>query len=61
MATLITLALVTVLIGIAIGGFFSLSLAIRREDRAGSVRFDAPNRSAQTARSFVGISSSRWD
>jgi hypothetical protein len=61
MAALITLALIVVLIGIAVGVFLSLSRAIRREDRAGSLRFDAPDRSAQTARSLVGLSSSRWD
>jgi hypothetical protein len=61
MAALITLAPIMVLIGIAVGAFLSLSRAIRREDRTRSLRFDAPRRSAQIARSFVGITSSRWD
>ena len=62
MAVVITLALVMVLIGGTIGAFLRLSFAIRREDRTrGSLRLDAPTRSAQAARAFVGITSSRWD
>jgi hypothetical protein len=62
MAALVTLALVMILLGIAVGAFLKLSFAIRREDRLrGSLRFDAPDRSARAARSLVGIKSSRWN
>jgi hypothetical protein len=62
MASLVVLGIATVIIGTCIGAFLKLSFAIRREDGTrGSLRFDPPNRSAQTARSFVGINSSRWD
>ena len=61
MATLVVLALVTIVIGVCIGAYLKLSFAIRREDRRRTLRFDAPNQSAQTARTLVGFSSSRWD
>jgi hypothetical protein len=62
-AIVVVLGVVGVVMGICIGAFLKLSFAIRREDRSsrGSLRFDAPNRSAQTARALVGVSSSRWE
>ena len=61
MAGFVILGIVTIS-GTCIGAFLKLSFAIRREDRTrGSLRHDAPNHSAQTARDLVGISSSRWD
>jgi hypothetical protein len=61
MAGFVILGIVTIT-GTCIGAFLKLSFAIRREDRTrGSLRHDAPNYSAQTARDLVGISSSRWD
>jgi hypothetical protein len=62
MAALVTLTTVTILLGVIIGAFLHLSLAIHKEDRfRGSLRSGAPSRSARTARSLVGFSSSRWD
>jgi hypothetical protein len=62
MAALITVAFVTILAGGSLGAFLKLSFAIRREDRnRGSLRLDAPSRSAQSARTLVGITSSRWE
>jgi hypothetical protein len=61
MASLVVLAVATIVGGTCIGAFLKLSFAIRREDARRSLRFDAPDRSAQAARSFVGINSSRWD
>jgi hypothetical protein len=62
MAGFVVLGIVTIIMGACIGAFIKLSLAIRREDRTrGSLRFDAPTFSAQTARDLVGISSSRWE
>jgi hypothetical protein len=61
MASLVVIALVTILVGVGAGVFVKLSLAISREDRRRSLWFDAPNRSAQTARSMVGITGSRLD
>jgi hypothetical protein len=61
-AGLVVLGVVTIVVGICVGAFLKLSFAIRREDRArGSLRFDAPDHSAQAARTLVGVSSSRWD
>jgi hypothetical protein len=67
MAALAVLASVAIIIGVCFGAFLKLSFAIRREDRSGSLRYDAPNFSAQTARSLVGFqalaghNSSAWD
>ena len=61
MATLATLAAVTILIGVCIGAYLKPSFAIRREDRSRTLRCDAPSYSAQTARTLVGFTSSRWD
>lgn len=62
MAVLITLALVTIVIGCTVGAFLKVSFAIRREDRTrGSLRLDPPSYSARAARDLVGISGSRWD
>jgi hypothetical protein len=62
MASLIVLGVVMIIVGTCIGAFLRLSFAIRREDRLrGSLRLDAPDHSAQSARSLVGIRSSRWD
>ena len=67
MASLVVLGIVAVIVGVCCGAFLKVSFAIRREDRSGSLRFDAPSHSAQTARSFVGYralaghNSSSWD
>ncbi len=62
MASLVVLSLVAIVVGVCLGAFLKLSFAIRREDRLrGSLRLDAPSYSAKTARSLVGINSSRWD
>lgn len=62
MAALVVLVLTAIAFGVLLGGFLMVSLAIRRDDHSlGSLRFDAPNHSARTARTLVGISSSRWD
>jgi len=60
MMAVVVVALITILTGACIGVFLKLSLAIGREDRKHSLRFDAPSQSAQAARDLVGISSSRW-
>jgi len=61
MAALITLAIVTLLAGGAVGLLLRLSFAIRGEDRIrGSLRFDPPTASTKAARGLVGLTSSRW-
>jgi hypothetical protein len=61
MATLVTIALVMILVGSVVGAFLKLSFAIRREDRTrGSLRLDAPSHSARAARALVGFNASRW-
>jgi hypothetical protein len=47
--------------GIVFGAYISICFAIRREDRAHTLPYDPPNFTAQTARTLVGIDSSRWD
>jgi hypothetical protein len=62
MASVVVLVLIAIAFGVFIGSFIMVSFAIRRDDRSrGSLRFDASNRSARTARMLVGLSSSRWD
>jgi multisubunit Na+/H+ antiporter MnhC subunit len=62
MASLVVLVLVAIVMGVCLGAFLKLSFAIRREDRLrGSLRYDAPSHSAQSARALVGVTSSRWD
>jgi hypothetical protein len=63
MAALVVVALVTIATGIFFGGFLLVSLAIRRDDKsqAGSLRSDAPDNGTRTARTLVGMSSSRWE
>jgi hypothetical protein len=62
MAALITISFVMAAAGVVLGAFIQICRAIRREDRSrGSLRFDAPNQSARTARTMVGVTSSRWD
>jgi hypothetical protein len=62
MAALITIALVVAVAGVLFGAYLKICFAIRREDRAKwSLRRDAPDQAAQSARDFVGISGSRWE
>ncbi len=62
MAALITIALVVAAAGVVLGAFLKICSAIRREDRTKwSLRREAPNQSARSARDFVGISNSRWE
>jgi len=56
MAALTTLVLVTITFGVLLGAYLKICFAIRRDDRTKwSLRRGAPNRSAQNAREFVGI------
>jgi hypothetical protein len=58
----LVLVLIAIAFGAFIGGFIMVSFAIRRDEQAlGSLRFDAPNYRSRTARTLVGLSSSRWD
>jgi hypothetical protein len=62
MAALMTIAIVGAVAGVVFATYLKICFAIRREDRTKwSLRHDAPNQSAQSARDFVGISSSKWD
>ena len=62
MAGFAAVVIAVIVMGVLVGAFFKLSFAIRREDRnRGSLRFDAPSHSAQTARALVGMTSSRWN
>jgi hypothetical protein len=61
-SVVVVLVLTAIAFGVFFGGFLMVSLAILRDDRSpGSLRFDASNHSARTARSLVGLSSSRWE
>jgi hypothetical protein len=62
MAALITIAVITALAGIVFGAYIKICFAIRGEDRTKwSLRSAAPSQSARSARTLVGMSSSRWD
>ena len=61
MAALIIIGIVMAVTGVMFGAYLKICFAIRKEDRARSLPFDAPNSAAQTARSVVGINGSRWD
>jgi hypothetical protein len=62
MAALITITIVVAVAGVLFGAYLKICFAIRRDDRTKwSLRRDAPNHSAQSARDFVGISGSRWE
>lgn len=58
MASLIFIAVVAAVTGILCGVFAAVCLAIRQEDRKGTLSWDAPNGSAHSARSVVGFG--RW-
>jgi hypothetical protein len=61
-SVVVVLVLTAIAFGVFFGGFIMVSFAIRRDDRSlGSLRFDAQSHSARTARTLVGLSSSRWD
>jgi hypothetical protein len=59
MASLTVLAFVVLVTGALFGAFVRISLAIRREDRARTLRWDPPDRSAKSARLFVGYTRRR--
>ena len=54
MASLVVLALIITAAGIAAGVFVAISFTIRREDTAGTLSRDAPDRAAQSVRSLTG-------
>jgi hypothetical protein len=61
-ASLILIAVVVAVAGVLFGAFLKICFAIRRDDRTKwSLRRDAPDQAAQSARDLVGISSSRWE
>ncbi len=54
MASLIVIALVIIAAGVVAGAFLAISLTIRREERAMTLSWDAPDRTAQSVRTFTG-------
>jgi len=54
MASLVVISFVITIIGAAIGAFIAISLTIRREDRARTLSWDAPDRTAQSVRVLTG-------
>lgn len=54
MASLLVIALVISVTGAAIGAFIAISLTIRREDRARTLSWDAPDRTARSVRALTG-------
>jgi hypothetical protein len=62
MASVLVLALISIAFGVFFGGFLVVSFALRRDDHAlGSLWFDASDHRVRTARSLVGVSTSRRD
>ena len=59
MAALIIISIIGAAAGVVLGAYLRICFAIRREDRTkGSLRLNAPDQSARSARNLVGISSS---
>ena len=54
MASLVVVALVITVAGIAFGAFIAISFTIRREDRARTLSWDAPGRTARGVRGLTG-------
>jgi hypothetical protein len=62
MAALFIVAGLAGVTGAVFGAYWTICRAICREDRKKwSLRRAAPNQAAQSARDFIGISSSKWD
>ena len=61
MASLVTIAIaLSVAYGIMFGAFFAISLAIRHEDKIGTLTGRAPSRACQSARALTGWHRARW-
>lgn len=54
MASLVVIALVITVAGVAFGAFIAISFTIGREDRARTLSWDAPDRTAQSIRALTG-------
>jgi hypothetical protein len=62
MAALITISIIGAAAGVLLGAYLRICFAIRREDRTkGSLRLNAPDQSARSARTLVGIGTSKRD
>jgi hypothetical protein len=62
MAALIAISVVVAMTGVVLGAYLMVCFAIRREDRIkGSLRRDAADQVAQSARMLVGLNTSKWD
>jgi hypothetical protein len=61
-AALITISIIAGGAGVMFGAYLRICFAIRREDRTKwSLRLDAPDHVAQSARTLVGMNNSKWD
>jgi len=56
MASLVVVALAITAAGIVAGAFITISFTIRREDRARTLSWDAPDRTARNVRTLTGYS-----
>jgi ABC-type arginine/histidine transport system permease subunit len=54
MASLVVIALAITTTGVVFGAFIAISFTIRREDRARTLSWDAPDRTAQNVRTLTG-------
>jgi hypothetical protein len=54
MASLVVIALVITVTGVLVGVFIAVSFTIRREDRARTLSWDAPDRTARGVRGLTG-------
>ncbi len=61
MTPLIVVAIVVGVAGVALGAYLKICSTISREDRTGSVRFDAVSASARSARALIGLGGSKWE
>ena len=61
MAALVILAAITATFFLLLGGFIAISISIRRVDKHGSLRGEAPTMVGQGTMSLTGAHAARWD
>jgi hypothetical protein len=61
MAALVVLTAITATFFLLLGGIFAISMTIRRVDKHGSLRREAPTMLGQGILALTGAHAARWD
>jgi hypothetical protein len=61
MAEIAVLAAITATFSLLLGGIIGISLTIKRVDKRGSLRDEAPTMLSQGVRALTGAHAARWD